>query len=96
MADEESLQFKMCYMLGYEAKLRVHIEPEGCHPSWNTIKGAIRRSGKQIPYLKSFICMGCLHGPYGSGKNFQSFQDPRGDGMPESLREQGLLSLRFS
>ncbi|CAE7252162.1 unnamed protein product, partial [Symbiodinium microadriaticum] len=30
VADEESLQFKMCYMLGYEAKLRVHIEAAEC------------------------------------------------------------------
>ncbi|CAE7678218.1 unnamed protein product [Symbiodinium sp. CCMP2592] len=46
-----------------------------CHPMWNTVKGGIRRSGKQIAYLKFFICVGVLHGPYGSGKNRQSFQE---------------------
>ncbi|CAE7660841.1 unnamed protein product [Symbiodinium sp. KB8] len=75
VADEESLQFKAAYMLGYEAGLRVHIEPEGCHPAWNAVKCSIRRAGKQIAFLKSLICFGCLHGPFNSGKNQQSFQE---------------------
>ena len=66
----------MCYALSFEAtKLRLWIQPESTHNSWNDVRNSIRRSGLQHTVLLSTVLSNCAHGPYRSGANKRSFQE---------------------
>ena len=68
-ADEEALPFKMVYVLSYSLGLRVWIQPETCHASWNDCKNSVRRAGFQHCLLLSTVINNLGHGPYRSGQN---------------------------
>ena len=67
--DEEGAPFKAGYTLAFSAHLRIHLEPEYCHPAWNNLKSAIRASGLQPTFLKATLMSHVNHSPYQSGSN---------------------------
>ena len=74
--DEEALPFKAMLTLAHSSlSARVLAEPEHCHPSWNNLLLAVKRAGLQPTLLIATLMTHVNHGPYSSGRTFQTKQD---------------------
>ena len=91
VADEESLPFKCIYTLAHLG-MRVFIQPESTHSSWNDVRNSVRRAGLQHVLLLSLTIANVGAGPFGSGRNKQSMQEAA-DSISESIKPEEFDTL---
>ena len=65
----------MVYVLSYGLGLRMWIQPESTHSSWNDVKNSCRRSNFQHCLLLATVMSNMAHGPYRSGRNKCTIQE---------------------
>lgn len=65
----------MLYCLEHELGLRIFAQPETCHSCWNDVRNGVRRAGRQYVLLLAMTMANVMHGPFKSGRNFQTLQE---------------------